>query len=153
VSGSTSETLPRHIGEQIRREVERGESHLFYRFARTAAYPPTDEGLAAFTKWVDSTPQNVTVSSTGVQDDTGDPPWVRRISATMLPGPNQLAFAAVTTYRGEMVLNVSTDVAKLAPELADRFVDGLMARLGARCAQTTTYQAAAGNVVSGRTGA
>ncbi|HEX4162794.1 MAG TPA: hypothetical protein VHZ05_09860 [Acidimicrobiales bacterium] len=153
VSSSTSETLPRHIGEQIRREVERGESHLFYRFARTAAYPPTDEGLAAFTRWVDSTPQNVTVSSTGVQDDTGDPPWVRRISATMLPGPNQLAFAAVTTYRGEMVLNVSTDVAKLAPELADRFVDGLMERLGARCAQTTTYQAAAGNVVSGRTGA
>jgi hypothetical protein len=55
----------------------------------------------------------------------------------------------VTTYRGEMVLNVSTDVAKLAPELADRFVDGLMTRLGARCAQTTTYQAAAGPVVSG----
>jgi hypothetical protein len=139
VSAATSEALPRQIGEQIRREVDRGESHLFYRFARTATYPSTDEGLAAFTKWVDSTPQNVTVSSTGVQDDTGDPAWCRRISATMLPGPNQLAFTAVTTYRGEMVLNVSTDVAKLPPEVADRFVDGLVTRLGARCEQTTTY--------------
>jgi hypothetical protein len=149
VSAATSDALPRQIGEQIRREVERGESHLFYRFGRTATYPPTDDGLAAFTKWVDSTPQNVTVSSTGVQDDTGDPPWARRVSATMLPGPNQLAFTAVTTYRGEMVLNVSTDVAKLPPELADRFVDGLVTRLGARCEQTTTYSPEAGNLVSG----
>jgi hypothetical protein len=84
-----------------------------------------------------------------VQDDTGDPAWCRRISATMLPGPNQLAFTAVTTYRGEMVLNVSTDVAKMSPELADRFVDELVTRLGARCEQTTTYSPEAGNVVSG----
>jgi hypothetical protein len=140
VSGETSDTLARDIGDQIRREVERGESHLFYRFARTAGYPPTDDGVASFRKWVDSTPQNVTVSSTGVQDDTGDPPWVHSITATMLPGPNQLSFTAVTTYRGEMILNVSTDVAKLAPALADRFVEGVMARLGARNAQTTTYR-------------
>ena len=141
VSAETRQDLPQKIAEQIRREVERGESHLFYRFARTATYPPTDEGLAAFAKWVDSTPQNVTVSSTGVQDDTGDPPWVERISATMLPGPNQIAFVPVTTYRGEMVLNISTDVAKLSPALVDRFVEGLMTRLGARNAQSTTYGA------------
>jgi hypothetical protein len=48
-----------------------------------------------------------------------------------------------------MVLNVSTDVAKLSPELADRFVDGLVTRLGARCEQTTTYSPESGNVVSG----
>ena len=140
VSAETSATLGRDIGDQIRREVERGESHLFYRFARTAAYPPTDEGVAAFMKWVDSTPQNVTLSSTGLQDDTGDPPWVHSITATMLPGPNQLSFTSVTTYRGEMILNVSTDIAKLPPPLVDRLVEGVMARLGARRAQTTTYR-------------
>ena len=143
VSAETSETLARDIGDQIRREVERGESHLFYRFARAATYPPTDDGVAAFAKWVDSTPQNVTLSSTGLQDDTGDPPWVHSITATMLPGPNQLSFTAVTTYRGEMILNVSTDAAKLPAPLADRMVAGVVARLGARHAQTTTYRPAA----------
>jgi hypothetical protein len=48
-----------------------------------------------------------------------------------------------------MVLNVSTDVAKLSPELADRFVDGLVTRLGARCEQTTTYSLESGNLVPG----
>jgi hypothetical protein len=52
-----------------------------------------------------------------------------------------------------MVLNISTDIAKLPPAKADRFVSGLMARLGARCEQTTTYEAATGSVVSGRPGA
>jgi hypothetical protein len=140
VSSEARATLARDIGEQIRREVERGESHLFYRFARTAAYPPTADGVEAFAKWVDSTPQNVTLSSTGVQDDTGDPPWAHSITATMIPGPNQLAFTAVTTYRGKMILNVSTDVAKLPPELADRFVEGIVTRLGGHVAQTTTYR-------------
>jgi hypothetical protein len=140
VSAETSATLARDIGDQIRREVERGESHLFYRFARTAGYPPTDDGVASFMKWVDSTPQNVTLSSTGLQDDTGDPPWGHSITATMPPGPNQLSFTSVTTYRGEMILNVSTDIAKLPPPLVDRLVEGVMARLGARRAQTTTYR-------------
>jgi hypothetical protein len=140
VSDETRPTLARDIGEQIRREVDRGESHLFYRFARTNTYAPDAEGIAAFAKWVDSTPQNVTVSSTGVQDATGDPAWVHRITATMVPGPNQLAFTSVTTYKGEMVLNVSMDVAKLPPEMADRFIEELMTRLGATCAQSTTYR-------------
>jgi hypothetical protein len=38
-----------------------------------------------------------------------------------------------------MVLMVSTDIAKLPPAKADRFVHGLTTRLGARCEQTTTY--------------
>jgi hypothetical protein len=149
VSAETSDALARAIGDQIRREVERGESHLFYRFARTAGYPPTDDGVAAFMKWVDSTPQNVTLSSTGLQDDTGDPAWVHSITATMLPGPNQLSFTSVTTYRGEMILNVSTDIAKLPPALVDRMVEGVMARLGARNAQTSTFRPGAQATAAG----
>lgn len=88
---------------------------------------------------MDSTPQNVTISSVGRVDDTGDPPWLRRILATMVPGPNQISFTAAMTYRGEMVFNVSTDLAKLPPTKADRFVNGLTNRLGGRVEQTTTY--------------
>jgi hypothetical protein len=93
---------------------------------------------------VDSTPQNVTISSNGRVDDTGDPPWHRRISATMVPGPNQVSFTAAMTHRDMMLLHVSTDIAKLPPAKADRFVRGLMTRLGARCDQRTTYDGRAG---------
>jgi hypothetical protein len=139
VSEATRDSLAREIGDQIAREVARGESHLFYRFARTATYPPTDEGVASFAKWVDSTPQNITVSSVGRKDETGDPAWLRRITSTMVPGPNQFSFTAAITYRDEMTLNVSTDAAKLPAALADRYVEGLATRLGARVEQTTTF--------------
>jgi hypothetical protein len=58
----------------------------------------------------------------------------------MVPGSNQVSFSVAMTYRGEMVLMVSTDIAKLPTAKADRFVRGLMTRLGARCEQTTTYR-------------
>jgi hypothetical protein len=38
-----------------------------------------------------------------------------------------------------MTLNVSTDAAKLPAALADRYVEGLATRLGARVEQTTTF--------------
>jgi hypothetical protein len=68
--------------------------------------------------------------------------WVRRLSATVFPGPNHLSFTA-TTYRGELVHNVSSDAATLAAADADRFVEEIVARTGARHEQTTTYDASA----------
>jgi len=132
VSAETGGTLTRTIGEQISREVARGESHLFYRIARIGGFEPTDAGFASFARWVASTPQNITLSNLGVFDHAQDPPWVRRLTATMCPGPNQLAFVTASTYRGELVLNVATDTAKLAPPLAERLVAGIAARTGAR---------------------
>ncbi len=142
VSAATQDTLARTIADQIDREVARGESHLFYRFARAGSYPPTAEGLELFFKWVDSAPQNMTVSSLGLIRDEGDPPWVRRLTATMYPGPNQMSFTATTTYKGELVINVATDAAKLPEAIADQFVAEVAARTGARLEQTTTYRPA-----------
>ncbi|HSZ35486.1 MAG TPA: hypothetical protein VK773_00225 [Acidimicrobiales bacterium] len=138
VSASTQDSLGRTITDQIVREVERGESHLFYRFARVASYPPTEAGLESFGQWIDGSPQNITVSSLGRIDDEGDPPWLRRLSASMFPGSNQLCFTATTTYRGELVFNISTDAAKMSPETIDFFVAGIAARAGAQHEQTTT---------------
>ncbi|HWF17467.1 MAG TPA: hypothetical protein VG244_14890 [Acidimicrobiales bacterium] len=142
VSEATTDTLGRTIGEQIQREVARGESHLFYRFARAGTYPPTEAGFASFAKWVDSTPQNITVSSLGIIDDAGDPPWVRRLTTIMPAGSNQVSFITSATYRGELALNVSTDSAKLPADLSDRFVAEIEARTGARLEQTTSYRPA-----------
>ena len=44
VSEESSDTLAGDIGRQISREVARGESHLFYRFARTGAFPRRTPG-------------------------------------------------------------------------------------------------------------
>jgi hypothetical protein len=140
VSEATTDTLGGTIGAQIAREVARGESHLFYRFARIGTFAPTEEGFTAFSRWVDATPQNITVSSLGKIDDAGDPPWVRRITTTMPAGSNQLSFITSATYRGELVLNVSTDAAKLPADLSDRFVAEIAARTGARIEQTTSYR-------------
>jgi hypothetical protein len=140
VSEATRDTLGRTIGTQLQREVARGESHLFYRFARAGTYAPTEAGFAAFAKWVHSTPQNITVSSLGIIDDAGDPPWVRRLTTTMPAGLNQVAFVTSATYRGELMLNVSTDAAKLPEDVTDRFVAEIAARTGARIEQTTTYR-------------
>jgi hypothetical protein len=132
VSEEASAQLAREIGEQTRREAARGESHLFYRFARTASYPASDDGVEAFATWVDAAPQNLTVSNLGRIDDAGDPPWVRTLVSAMPAGPNQVLFVAATTYRDKLVMNVSTDLAKLPADLAEQLVAGVAERLGAR---------------------
>ena len=132
VSEESRDTLAGDIGRQITREVARGESHLFYRFARIGAYPATEAGIESFRTSVAESPQNVTLSNLGKVGDAGDPAWVVSLSAIMVPGPNQVAFVCATTYRGRIVLHVSTDAAKLSSALADRLVSGFAERLGAR---------------------
>lgn len=79
-----------------------------------------------------------TVSSLGRIKDDGDPHCLRRLTPAMFPGSNQLCFAATTTYRGELLFNISTDAAKMAPETIDRFVADIAARTGGVLEQTTT---------------
>ena len=145
VSEESRDTLAGDIGRQITREVARGESHLFYRFARTGTFPPTDAGIESFRAWVAETPQNVTLSNLGVVDDAGDPPWVISLSAIMVPGPNQVAFVCAATYRGRIVLHVSTDAAKLPAAFADRLVSGFAERLGAQRVESSVAEEAVGS--------
>jgi hypothetical protein len=130
VSGETAGTLAAEISTQTTREVARGESHLFYRFARAGAFAPSDEGIESFGHAMAATPQNIAVSNAGTIDDAGDPPWVRRMTFVLSPSANQVAFVSVTTYRGELVMHVTTDEAKLPPALAEELVAGIGARLG-----------------------
>ena len=142
VSEEGRDTLAGDIGRQITREVARGESHLFYRFARTGTFPATDAGIESFRAWVAETPQNVTLSNLGIVDDAGDPPWVTSLSALMVPGPNQVAFVCAATYRGRIVLHVATDAAKLPAALAERLVSGFAERLGARRVESSVAREA-----------
>ncbi len=131
VCAETEPTLARDIGEQVAREVARGESHLFYRFARAGSFAVSGGGIESFGTWLAASAQNVAVSNVGVVDDTGDPTWVRRVTFALSPAANQVAFVSVTTYRGELLLTVATDEAKLPLRAAEQLVAGIGARLGA----------------------
>jgi hypothetical protein len=124
--------LPRRISEHTRREVQRGEAHLFYRFARASAYSADDTGIRAFEEWFqNSTPDSIPVSNMGRIEDTGDPASLISLTAVLSASSNQLAFISVTTYRGELVINVNTDDGKLDARHRDAFVQGIADRLHA----------------------
>jgi hypothetical protein len=132
VHPSSNPDLGRRVSEQTLREVTRGESHLFYRLARANAFAANDHGIGTFADWMATTPQNVGLSNIGVVDDTGDPAWVSSISVSLSTSSNQVAFVVVSTYRDRLVMNVVTDRAKLPDDLAERLVEGIEARTGAR---------------------
>ena len=118
--------LAQRISEHTRREVQRGEAHLFYRFARASAYSVDDSGIKAFEEWFqNSTPDSIPVSNMGRIDDTGDPEFVTSLTVLLSASSNQLAFTSVTTYRGELVININTDDGKLDAEHRDCFVRGI----------------------------
>ena len=128
-SAGHSSDLARQITEQTHRELDRGESHLFYRFARAGSFPATDDGVTAFAATIDEAPPNIAVSNLGVVAHEGDPEWVRSLSFSLSTTSNQLAFVAATTYRGQMTLNIATDQTKLSVQVADRLTQGIRERL------------------------
>lgn len=130
-TGTGNPELARRITEQTRREVERGESHLFYRFARAGSFAATEDGITSFADWMAATAHNVAVSNLGVVDDQGDPAWVQSISFALSTSANQPAFVAVCTYRDQLVLNLATDRTKLPADFASRLVEGIGQRIGA----------------------
>jgi hypothetical protein len=131
VPGDVQGDLAARISAQTRREVARGESHLFYRIARSGSYAATQEGLASFASWVSSTPANVGVSNLGVIGDTGDPEWVRSLAFSLSPSANQPCFVAVTTYRDRLTMDIATDANKLPDAQRARLVDAMAERTGA----------------------
>lgn len=129
--GAADDVLARAITEQTRREIDRGESHLFYRFAHADRFPASDDGIAAFAAALASAPQNVAVSNMGVLDDADDPTWVRWIGSTLGTSSNQPAFLTAVTYRGQLVLLLTTDEARLQAGAADAMVAAVEGRLSA----------------------
>ena len=130
--GPADPALARTITEQFRRELDRGESHLFFRFARIASFPATDEGIRSFADQIDRSPQNLMFTNVGTLDDPDDPPWIRSIFSTVAPQPNQIALVTFFTYRGRYLISVSTDRAKLSDAAAEELLAQLAARTGTR---------------------
>jgi len=132
--GDSAAELASTISGQVHRELERRESHLFYRIVRAVSFPANDDGFEAFGAWMDGVPQALAMSNLGVVADEEDPPWLASLSFALAASPNQVAFAAATTYRGRLVMDLATDRAALAPEFADLLAAGLAERIGAQLA-------------------
>ena len=83
-------------------------------------------------RWFATTPQNIGVSNLGVVDDAGDPAWGAQVSATLGASPNQVVFITVTTSREKLILNVTTDRARMPSDVLEQFLRGFGDRIGSR---------------------
>jgi len=127
--GSDFWTLAREITGDLRAQLARGEAHLFYALQNLHEVPPGDEGVAWFGKRLRSMLPNVSLSNIGRVEAIEGPGRVRSISFALCPMPFQLAFCAVSTYVGRLVLNLAYDATKLSPPDAATFAASLRDRL------------------------
>ncbi|WP_054286828.1 phthiocerol/phthiodiolone dimycocerosyl transferase family protein [Gulbenkiania mobilis] len=119
--GADLKDLARTLSDDIRLQRERGDGHLLYEMmAPLIALPATDAGLAAFGEAVLATPPSSLVSNVGVIEGPAllEGLTVERLSFALCPMPYQPLFTAVSTWRGEMTLNLNWDAARLESSAA-----------------------------------
>lgn len=110
--------LARRVVTQTRRQIARGEGHLFYNLYGLDGGTISPDRMARFGKAVLSSWQNTMVSNIGVVASVDNDPAVEAISFALCPMPYQVLFNAVSTYKGQLILNVGYDAGKLQPETA-----------------------------------
>jgi NRPS condensation-like uncharacterized protein len=115
--------LAQDIVRQTRLQISRGEGHLFYNMFGLDGAPVLPERMAGFHKKLQSSLHNTMISNVGQVADIEDDPAVEAISFALCPMPYQALFTAASTYRGQLILNVGFDAAKLAPSDAQTLTE------------------------------
>jgi hypothetical protein len=123
--------LARDIGADIKRQLARGDGHLLFTQIQPEAFPPTEEGIAAFSDLMLASPQSAMISNIGAVETVDGIPEVESISFTLCPVPYQVMFTAASTYRGRLILNLAYDAAKLRAEHAERWINSIEQNLRA----------------------
>jgi NRPS condensation-like uncharacterized protein len=124
----------REASGDLRRQLARGDGHLLYTLMQPQAFAPSEQGIAAFAGVALASPHTSMISNIGVVEEMDSPVPVRLVSFALCPVPYQLAFTAVSTYGGRLVINVATDAAKFAPARAAQFIAWLRNSLVAAAA-------------------
>jgi hypothetical protein len=126
--------LARDVITQTRRQLARGEGHLFFNMFGLDGTPVMPERVAPFHQKVLASLPNTMVSNVGAIAPVTEDPAVTAISFALCPMPYQTLFTAASTYQGQLVLNVGYDAARLsdadAQTLARRIGDHLNAAIG-----------------------
>ncbi len=117
--------LARQVVAQTRRQLDRGEGHLFFTMYGLDGAPVAPDRIARFTKSILATWQNTMVSNVGRVAAIASDPAVDAISFALCPMPYQTLFNAVSTYKDKLILNVGYDAGKLSEEIAMELAAGL----------------------------
>jgi NRPS condensation-like uncharacterized protein len=123
--------LARDIMDHTRRQLDRGEGHLFFSMYGLEEQPILPDRLKRFTKTVLSSWQNTMVSNVGTIKPVAADPQVERISFALCPMPYQAIFNAASSYGDQLILNLGYDAARLSPTLAQQIADNMHAQLAA----------------------
>lgn len=124
--------LARSVSSDLKRQMQRGDGHLFYGlFPPLAEFPATPDGIAAFLRGLENAPQVSLVSNVG---RVGPPPALGRLriaamSFALCPMSNHLLFNAVSTFDEQLTLNVNFDAARLPTEQAETIIADLATAL------------------------
>ncbi len=124
--------LARTVSGDLKRQLQRGDGHLFFTlFPPPAEFPATPEGIAAFKQMLASAPQVSMVSNVGrlAPLSAATPFQVEALSFALCPMFSHVLFTAVGTFNGRMTLHVNFDAARLPLEQATAIIADLEAIL------------------------
>lgn len=106
--------LARHITQTTRQQLERGDGHLLYHLYQPLNFTADEASVAQFSQQVEKAHPNSLISNLGrletLTNDTDSA--VQRMAFALCPMPSQLLFNAVTTYQGQLVMNLNFDLGR-----------------------------------------
>ncbi len=117
--------LARAVMAQTKRQLERGEGHLFFSMYGLEALPLAPDQMVRFSKALLSTWQNTMVSNVGPVATIESDPAVEAVSFALCPMPYQTLFNAVSTYKNQLIMNIGYDAGKVSAENANAIADGM----------------------------
>lgn len=117
-------SLAREVTAHTRKQLARGDGHLFFCLYGVDGAVADAAGLARFNKMVMASPHGSCVSNVGRVPVAADPA-VEAISFALCPMPYQTLFTAVTTYADQLLINVAYDEGKQAAADAQACVESL----------------------------
>jgi hypothetical protein len=117
--------LAREVIVQTRRQIARGEGHLFFNMYGLDGSPVLPDRLASFRQKALASLPNTMVSNVGAIATVADDPAVESISFALCPMPYQTLFTAASSYEGQLILNVGFDAARLTEANAELLAQGM----------------------------
>jgi hypothetical protein len=117
--------LAREVIVQTRLQIARGEGHLFFHMYGLDGTPVLPDRLASFRQKTLASLPNTMVSNIGPIDAVADDPAIESISFALCPMPYQTLFTAASSYKGQLILNLGFDAARLAQGNAKLLAQGI----------------------------
>ena len=118
-------TLARDVMVQTRLQIARGEGHLLFNLYGLDGSPVPPAFMEPFRKKALASLPNTMVSNVGPIATVLDDPAVQAISFALCPMPYQTLFTAASTYKGQLILNIGFDAARLTEPNARTLADGI----------------------------